>query len=36
MDAIRTMLEANGFNVGDIGAIGTKNLNYIRAIPKVG
>jgi ubiquinone/menaquinone biosynthesis C-methylase UbiE len=36
MDAIRVILEANGFEVGDLGTIGTKNLNYIRATAKVG
>ena len=31
MHAIGTLLEENGFEIRDTDAVGTKNLNYIRA-----
>ncbi len=31
MHAVGALLTENGFEIGDIGAVGTKNLNYIRA-----
>lgn len=34
MRAVGAMLSENGFEIGDSGAVGTKNLNYIRAKPR--
>lgn len=31
MHAVATLLNEGGFKVGDTGAVGTKNLNYVRA-----
>ncbi|MER8504679.1 MULTISPECIES: methyltransferase domain-containing protein [unclassified Mesorhizobium] len=31
MNGIASLLTESGFKVGDIGAVGTKNLNYVRA-----
>ncbi|MES0028640.1 methyltransferase domain-containing protein [Mesorhizobium sp. M0040] len=34
MQSVASLLTESGFQVGDIGAVGTKNLNYIRATMK--
>jgi hypothetical protein len=34
MHAIGALLAECGFEISDAGAVGTKNLNYIRAKPK--